>query len=325
MALDITYRSILRVVGILFAVWLVWQVWDILAITFFGIIISAAVSTEVDKMHKEGIPRIVGAILIYVLIALLFALLVYIVLPPTILEISKLSNDLPQLLREYSGNLSLPQTFFDQLSQNLANASTDMVAWVIGLTGGLGNILFVIIISFYLTVEDEGIKRFLQDTLPDKRSQYVMDLIIRSQHTLAQWLKAQLLLMILVGMMTFLAYAAIGIPNALALGAFAGLMEVIPFIGPVVASIPAIIFAFNISPLTALLALGMFTIIQQVEAQILTPQIMKRTFALNPIIVLIAIFIGGKLGGIIGILASVPLLALALEFSKDYYGKLRTK
>lgn len=325
MTIDITYRSILKVLGTLVALWLMFQVWDILAITFFGIIIAAAVTPEVDKMHREGVPRIFGAILIYLLIGLLFTLLIYIVLPPTIYEVSRLSSDLPRVLSEYAGSLSLPQTFFDQISQNLANASTDMLTWIIGLAGGLGNILFVIIISFYLTVEDEGIKRFLQDTLPADKYPHILELILRSQNTLSQWLKAQLLLMILVGLMTFLAYSIIGIPNALALGTFAGLLEIIPFIGPIIASVPAIIFALNISPFTALLVVIIFTIIQQIEAQILTPQIMKRAFAINPIIVLIAIFIGGKLGGIIGVLASVPLLALAIEFSKGYYNKLRLK
>ena len=325
MILDVTYRSIFRVIGVLVGLWLVYQVLDILAITFFGIIIAATLAPEVDKIQKEGVPRLLGAILIYILLGLLLVLVGYIILPPSLAEISRLSSDLPGLLKESLGSLSLPQQFFDKLAESFSNASTDIFAWFIGLAGGLGNILFVVIISFYLTVEDEGIKRFLAHALPESTYKYVLDLITRSQHTLSQWLKAQLLLMLLVGIMSFFALTFIGIPNALALATFAGLMEVVPFIGPVIAAVPALIFALNVSPVTALVVLAAFTVIQQVEGQVLTPQIMKRTFAINPIIVLIAVYIGGKLGGIIGVLASVPLLALVLEFSKDYYAKLRIK
>jgi len=103
------------------------------------------------------------------------------------------------------------------------------------------------------------------------------------------------------------------------MAAIAGILEIVPVVGPVLAAIPATIFALNASLFTALLTIIVFTVLQQIESQILTPQIMKRTFEINPILVLLSLVIGAKLGGITGALISVPLLALALEFSKDYY------
>jgi len=320
---DVTYRSIFRVALVILGLWLVYQVVDVLAIIFFGIIIAAAIGPEVDKLEREGIPRLVGAILIYLLIILAFAVIVYLLLPPTVSEVAKLSNQLPLFLKTYFTSRSLPPDFLDQLRQNLTQASANIFTWLIGLLGGLGNVLFVFIISFYLTVEDKRIKRSLEGALPDHRYSYVIDLVSRSQRTLSQWLKAQLILMIAVGVITGVALSIIGVPNAIALGALTGMLEIVPFVGPVISAIPAVIFAFTISPLTALVTLIVFIAIQQIESHILTPQVMKRAFEINPVLVLIALFTGAKLGGTIGILASVPLLALVLEFSKDYYkGKL---
>lgn len=321
MQLDITYKSVLRVIFLLIAIWLLYQVTDVLAVIFFGTIIASAISPVVDKLEKERIPRVLGALLIYILILLLFSFLIYIVVPPTIAQISKLSERLPLLLQNYLGSLDLPQDVFTQVRESLANASSNVLGWLFGVLGGVGNVLFVFIISFYLTVEDEAIKELFRTALPNHCQQYIVDLINRSQKTLSQWLKAQLTLMFSIGILTFLALFFLNIPHALALGVLAGILEIIPFVGPVIAAVPAIIFALDISPITALITLGLFIAIQQVESQVLTPIVMKRAFEINPVLVLIALFVGAKLGGIVGILASVPLLALILEFSKDYYAK----
>lgn len=321
MQLDITYRSILKVILLLAAVWLLYQIIDVLAVIFFGVIIASATSSVVDRLEKEGLPRVLGALLIYLLIVLSISFIIYIVVPPTVAQISKLSGQLPTLLRQYLGSLDLPQDVFDQARQGLANVSANIAGWLIGLAGGLGNIVFVFIISFYLTVEDEALKRLLRTALPPRHQEYVLDLITRSQNTLSQWLKAQLTLMLSVGILTFIALFALGIPHAFAIGVLAGILEIIPFVGPVIAAIPAVIFALDISPLTALITFGVFVGVQQLESHLLTPFVMKRAFEINPVLVLLALFIGAKFGGIVGILASVPLLALALEFSKDYYSE----
>jgi predicted PurR-regulated permease PerM len=321
MRLDITYKSIFRVLLIVVGLWLLYQVFEVIAVIFFGIIISSAIAPAVDSLHKEGVPRILGSVLIYFLVLAVLSLIIYILLPPTISQIAKLSTQLPGLLSDYLGALSLPADFFAQFRETLTSASSNIIGWLVGLLGGIGNIVFVFFISFYLTVEDKGIKRFLENSVPATHHNYILNLISRSQSTLSQWLKAQLILMVSVGVLTSLALLALGIPNALALGALAGLLEIVPFAGPIIAAIPALVFAFSISPLKALVVFVTFAIIQQIESQVFTPIIMKRAFHINPVLVLVALFIGAKLGGIVGIIASVPLLALGLEFSKDYYAK----
>ncbi len=321
MNIDIAYKSIFRVIFALIIIWFLYQILDILAVVFFGIIISSAVAPLIDKLQKEGVPRIGGALLIYLVIITVFSFIGYIIVPPMISQIAKLSAQLPSLLADYTGSLSIPDDIFKEFSQTLRTIPSNIITWLIGLLGGIGNVFFVFIISFYLSVEDQGIKRFLQTALPDHRYHYVIELIRRSQSTLAQWLKAQLILMLCIGIMTYIALLFLGIPYALALGTLAGILEIVPFAGPVIAGIPAIVFAFEQSPFIALIVFIVFIVIQQIESQVLTPFIMKRTFELNPVLVLLALFVGAKLGGIVGILASVPLLALFLEFSKDYYQK----
>jgi len=321
----LTYGSIFRVIIILAAIWLLYHIIDVVAVLFFGIIVASTITPSVDRLKKEGVPRVLGALFIYLCMVIAFAFIAYIIVPETIIQLSKVSSQLPHLIERYLGSSSsLSQDILAKVRESIAGAASGIGVWLFGLVGGLGNVVLVFIISFYLTVEDRVIKDFLRVTLPVKHQEYILDLVSRSQRTLSSWLKSQLILMFMVGVLTFIGFWIIGVPFKLVLAIMAGLFEIIPFAGPVIAAVPAIIFSLQISPGTALLTALLFFVVQQVESNILTPLVVKRTLDINPILAILALFVGAKLGGIIGILAAIPLLALFLEFSKDYLRKEET-
>lgn len=319
---SLTYGSIFRVIFVLAGIWVLYNILDVVAILFFGVILSSTIAPGVDMLKKEGVPRILGTLLIYLCIIIGFSFVIYIIVPETIVQLSHLNGQLPGLLGRYLGSSpALSQEILANIRGTITDSTLGIGTWLVGLVGGLGNVIFVFIISFYLTVEDHAIKDSLRVTLPVSSQEYALDLIHRSQNTLSSWLKSQLLLMLMVGILMYIGLSIVGVPFKLVLAIVAGLFEIIPIAGPIMASIPAILFSVQVSPQAALLTLAICVAVQQLETHVLTPLVVKHTLAINPILVLLAIFVGFKLGGIIGVLASIPLLALFLEFSKDYTKK----
>jgi predicted PurR-regulated permease PerM len=123
--------------------------------------------------------------------------------------------------------------------------------------------------------------------------------------------------MFIVGCLTYIGLYFLGIKYALTLALVAALLEIIPYIGPILAAIPAVILGFAQSPFLALLVILLFVVIQQLENYIIVPQVMKKTVGLNPIVIIIVMLIGAKLAGVIGIILAVPVAAAVAEFLKD--------
>ena len=123
-------------------------------------------------------------------------------------------------------------------------------------------------------------------------------------------MRGQLLLMLAIGLATFLGLILLGIPYALPLAILAGLLEIIPTLGPILAAVPAVIIALTISPGMAIVVVGLYIVIQMLENNILVPKIMQRAVGLNPVIVIIGVVIGANLLGVAGALLSIPFIAL---------------
>jgi predicted PurR-regulated permease PerM len=284
----------------------------------------------INRLQKIGLPRILGAFLVYFgAIALIIGVL-SMVLPPLAGELAQLAVTLPDYLRQSSffpegtqtvtNILSGSQEALQQLSQQLGQISGGLLTATSRLVGGFVSLVVILVIAFYLSVQDEGIKRFLKATVPQAHQGYVLKLVARSQRTLAHWLEGGLLVGTAVGLMTFIGLTILGVKFALVLSILAFLFEFIPFLGPILAAIPAIIIAFFQDVNLGLLVVLLYLIVQQTENHILTPQVMKKAVGLNPIFVILALLIGAKLGGLAGLLLAVPLLAITVEFLEDMLG-----
>ncbi|OGL88417.1 hypothetical protein A3I42_00040 [Candidatus Uhrbacteria bacterium RIFCSPLOWO2_02_FULL_49_11] len=170
----------------------------------------------------------------------------------------------------------------------------------------------ILVLTFYMVVDEDGIMRFLQVITPENIHKDVTALTVKIQNKIGLWLRGQLILMLVIGVLTFIGLTIIGVPYALVLALVAGITEIIPYAGPVIGSIPAIFIAFTISPTMGLWTVLLYVLIQQAENHLLVPKIMQKTTGLNPIIVILAVLIGARLSGVIGALLAVPI-ASAIE------------
>lgn len=316
------FRFILIILGLVF----LYMISDILLILFFAFIIAAGVEAPVGWMHRKGLKRIFGVIIVYVVAFLVLAGIFYVVIPPFVGQIKALANNLPEISQQLGVSLEAAQAKYSGISNILNNIAhrfeglgSNIFQTTFNVFGGLFSAIVVLVISFYLAVQERGIKKFLISVTPKDHRDYVVDLVNRIEGKLGAWIRGQLLLMVAVAVLTYIGLSLLGIKYALVLALLAGLLEVVPYIGPIIAAIPAVILAFFQSPFLALIVAIIYYAIQQLENYVLAPQIMKRALGLNPVVIIVALLIGAKISGVIGMIVAVPIAATFSVFLSDIF------
>ena len=183
----------------------------------------------------------------------------------------------------------------------------------------------ILVITFYLTISKNGFRQFLEFIVPSKYHTNLLRMFSMSQKKVGLWFRGQLLLCSIIGILSFIGLLILGVQYALVLGLIAGISEIIPFVGPILGAIPAVVLAFIQSPIKALLVIILYIVIQQFENHIIVPNLMNRVIGLNPIVVIVTILIGGKLAGIIGAIVAVPVATVIVMLAKDFFQSTQKK
>ena len=301
-------------------------------IIFVSLIIAAALHGPVSWLEKLKVPRVLGAFLIYALMFFIVSLIVYLIFPPLATEIGNLANSFPAYIEKIGGGMQYwidkyqlqdqTRDLLVEAGQRIEGYATGLIATIISIFGGLISALAILVISFYLTLNARESKKYLVSLVPAKRKEYIDSLIDRLQIKMGSWLRGQLLLMLIVGILVFIGLYFLGVKYALILALIAGLFEIVPWIGPLASGALAAILAFFQSPLLALLVVILFLAVQQLENNLIVPQVMKRTVGLNPVVVIVALLVGGKLAGILGAVIAVPAAAVIGEIIKGYQQRI---
>lgn len=329
--LNISASSIFKVVFILILFWALFVLRDLVLVVLTAILIASAVEPATRWFKKYRIPRIPAVLIVYLLTGLILAVSFYFLFIPLLNETTSLLKDLPAHLTELDVWNPLQDGFLGQSvirdfslqefigQANLAlSGSFNFLGAASVFFGGLLSLTLIIVLSFYLSVQEGGVSRFLRLITPLKYEEYVLDLWRRSEAKIGLWVQGQIVLAVIVGVLTYLGLLLLGIPNALLLAFLAALMEIIPVFGPIIAAVPAVALGFLDGGLTAaLLVAGMYLIVQQFESQLIYPLVVKKVVGLSPIIVILSLVIGFKLAGFLGILISVPLAAVIMVFLED--------
>lgn len=204
------------------------------------------------------------------------------------------------------------------LQKVLSHFSSGFVNTVSAIFGGVLSFMLIVVLSFYLVVQEDGVSNFLKVITPLKNEKYIINLWKRSQKKIGYWMQGQILLGVIVGVLLYLGLTILGVKNAILLSVFAAFFEIIPLFGPVIAAIPAVLLSFADGGLTAgLLVVGLYLIIQQFESHLIYPLVVKKIVGVSPILVILALVIGYKLAGFLGVLLSVPMAAAITEYFRD--------
>lgn len=333
---SISTGTLIRAALVVILFILVYVLKDIVLIILAAIVIASAVEPGTRWFERRGITRIPSVLLIYVATFLFLVTSFYFLILPLFNESAQFLRTLPeysQSLTEAEQNtdalssqgifgglsksLSLPAVI-QQVNKTLNNLSTGFLSTIDVFFGGVMSFLLIIVLSFYLAVQKDGVGQFLRIVIPIKHENYVADLWKRSREKIGLWMQGQLLLAVMVGILVFLGLTMLQVENALLLAFLAAIFEIIPIFGPILSAIPAIFIGFLQGGLSlVLLVIGLYIIIQQFENHLLYPLVVKKVVGVPPIISIIALVIGAKLAGFLGILLSVPLATVFIELLSD--------
>jgi predicted PurR-regulated permease PerM len=228
---------------------------------------------------------------------------------PTLVE---QTSNFPSSLPKYFEELKIPDFAADQLlgeiTSQLGKLPSQLLRISVAIFSNVMSVFAVFIFALYFLLAREKLDEQLASIFKDGDVKKIDRILDKLEKKLGGWARGQLILMVLVGTMTYLGLVIIGVPFALPLALLAGILEIIPNIGPIVASIPPILIGFGISPITGIAAAGLGLLVQQVENYVFVPKIMEKSAGVSPIITIISLLIGFRLMGIAGALLSVPLV-----------------
>jgi len=295
---------------------------DVLLVFFLGILLAEAIRPLAGKLRTWGIPRGLSVLLIYLLLVLLFTGLGMLVFPPFYAQIRTLARQLPALfqvlqqaiprLSQISQELGLAEQVRQlggQLATLLTAQAGALAAVPLQLFTVLLGLVSVLVIAYFWLSATEALDRALVSRLPGYQATFLRSLATELSGRAGGWLRGQIALMFFVGVVTFVGLLVLGVPYPVALAVWASITEIIPIVGPFLGAIPAVLVAFTVSPWLALATAVLYLVIQQLEGNILVPKVMERAVGLHPLVVLLAVLVGGSLRGIIGIVVAVPLAA----------------
>ena len=325
-SVEISWLSIIKVVAVIVGCYLLFYLADIFLILFIVFVLAAALSPLVDKIkNKLGIPRIMSILLIYIGLILLIILTMYAIIPPAIGQLQNLSQNLPDYAKKitslFSSLSESPVSTTNSIqsaSSTLGNIAGTFVQSAGSFFGGLTTVFYILILTLFLLLEEDGIRKFFVSLLPISQKAYVIEVSKKVSDKMGSWLTGQVVLMAIIGVATSLGLWIIGVPYALTLGIIAFFLEAIPTLGPILAAIPAVVIAYMDAPWKAVIVLIFAVLIQQLENQFLVPKIMQKALGISPFVTLVALLVGGKLAGIMGVLLAVPTVAVLSVLTKEW-------
>jgi predicted PurR-regulated permease PerM len=318
----------INTVAVLFVIgmaWLLIQIRPILIILLLGIILATAIEPIVMRLRRLGLSRGQGIMTVYLGIIIVLGMTFYFILPPLLRQAVDLFNDIPNILDNLESqarasnnqfirttgvrSINRAELAFNQYQASPPIQGSTAYVFVTSVVGFLFTVFSVMIVAFYWMTEKAIIKRLVLGLFPmDKRddAHAVWDEI---ELKLGGWTRGQIILCTVIGVVSAVAYRIIGLEFWLALGIWAGLTELIPFIGPVLGGAAAMIVALTDSWQKALIVLAIVIVIQQLEGAVLVPRVMRNTVGLTPLSVILAVFIGGTLLGVLGAVIAIPIAA----------------
>ncbi|MEI6528489.1 MAG: AI-2E family transporter [bacterium] len=355
--ISISAGTIVKAIVILVVAAILYKMMDLVLVVLTAVVIASSIEPIIKYLGRYKINRLFSVIISFVVVISIFAGLLYSFVPSILDEASGLLNSAPKYLdtltlwnplndnaltqtgkmadslaQGLSGGKQIVQSISDGSSVNksvisdmvnqfrsiTSGVSGGFVSAVSGVFGGILSFILIVVLSFYLSVQEGGVERFLRLITPMKNEKYILDLWRRSQIKIGYYMQGQLLLGLLVGLFVYLGLMILGVKNALLLAVLAACMEIIPLFGPIIAAVPAVLSAAMDSGITmGLVTTGLYIIIHQFENHLLYPLVVRKVVGVSPIVVILSIIVGYKLAGFLGIILSVPITSILMEYLDD--------
>lgn len=313
---EISHRTIVFTFLFLLGLWFLYQIREIILALFVSIVLMSALNPSVNRLERLRFPRWLAILVIYIVLLGFLATLLAGLIPPLIDQTASLLERVPVML----GQLKLPgldPTLVTSQFSQLIQLPGNILRWTLNLFSNIINFFALIVLTFYLLLERKNLSRYLVTFFGQQGEKRVSRFVLRVEKRLGGWVRGQLVLMTMIGVVTYFGLRILGIDYALPLAILAGLTEIIPYIGPIIAAIPAVLLGLVISPFMGLAVAAFYFLVQQIEGNIVVPKVMETAAGVNPLITLLSLTVGFKLAGVAGAVLAVPVVLLIEVIIKE--------
>jgi predicted PurR-regulated permease PerM len=301
---EISYKTILFTVAVILGLWLLYVIRDVLFLVFISFILMTALRPMVDWLAKIRIPRVLSILVIYGLVFGLFGGVIASTVPSLIFQSTTLVQALPQIVERLAPTLNIDVQSF---TQQIAPISENVVRVTFGIFSNIFTLLTVLSFTFYFLLERRNTETFLKSIMSDDMASGIISVVRSVEEKLGAWVRGQLILMFVIGLLVFVGLSLLHVEFALPLAILAALLEIVPIVGPILSAIPAVLLALATSPILAVSVVALYFVVQQVENNIVVPMVIRRSVGLSPIITIFSLLVGARLAGIVGAILAVPI------------------
>lgn len=317
--IEISHRTIVFTISLLIGIWALVQVRSVLLQLYVAFILMTGLNPLVEKLSAIKIPRTVAIVIVYFgLLGTIVGVLAGII-PPFVDQTSTLLNRFPQILSSLGLPTIVGTNLVDQIGK-LGSIPGGVVKISVAVFTNILQVVAVLVLTFYLLLARRNLDESLVVLFGVDRKEKARRLIDMLEKRLGGWVLGELILMTIIGVLTYIGLRILDIHYALPLAIFAGLLEIVPTIGPIISAIPAVIIGLSISPLTALAVIAFYFLLQTAENQLIVPKVMQTSVGLSPLVTLVVLAVGLKLGGTIGALMGVPIFLTIQVIASELLG-----
>jgi len=282
-----------------------------------GVLLAVAISEPIGALHRRKVPRAVATALIFLAAAALLGLGGYLLFPVLAEQAFQFASSLPAALSQLSSwaeglasRFGVPIPGGDLSPSSLTSPARQLLGGALGVFGSvasvLGGVVIALFSAFYLAANPDPVVGWMARLFPPERRPKAREVLCAVRIGLLNWFKGQLMAMAIIGILFGVSLFLIGIPGALFFGILAGLLNIVPYVGPIISAVPPLLLALTVSPTSALLVFLTYLGIQTVEGYVVTPLVMERATSLHPAVVIAAVAVLSTAFGLLGTLLAVP-------------------
>lgn len=303
--IEISYKTIVFTTIFLLGLAFFWSIRELIILFFICFILMGALNPIVVKLETLKVPRPVAILFLYLIILSIVIFCVASVVPILIEQSTGLIRTIPLLAQNFN-LLGLSVIDISSQLKVLETIPTEITKAVIGVFSNILSGFVVLVVTFYLLLDRQNFPSYIGHIFGSKSKKKAVQILSVLETRLSGWVVGQIILMTIIGLLSYIGYLILGLNYSVPLALIAGLLEIVPNIGPVISTLMAAAVGLSISPTTALLTLLFGLFIQQLENNFVVPKIMKETVGLSPLITIFTIAVGAKIAGVGGAILAVP-------------------
>lgn len=327
------YRAVLLAAGLLVVGLLFPRLVTLLVAIFATVLFAIPLAMTADWLERFRVPRVLGAFAALLTGVAVVALALFLLIPPFIDQTNEFVDTVPGVVDDLSADFADltgnepqqagadVQSFFEGYTENPERFLGPLTSIGFSVVAVLGALVFMVITAFYIAVRPQPLINGILALFPPARRDEALHVMERLRQSWVGWMQGVVVDMLVTGILLYLGLTLIGLDLAIFFAVFGSLLVVIPYFGSVIGAVPPVLFALTDSPEKALLALGVYVAVQQIEGNLIIPLVMAQRVKLHPALIAIGVVVVGQLFGIIGLFVAVPIISAAVILTDELWVK----